>query len=200
MPRSRTITVLSLLVGAMTVGTFALLALETQPARPGGAVALSARNAATSVGLDGLFERTEIPLRQADDDDAWRRIVIHDGHCSELDAKASQCHFVIVSGGPDDGMVCSTERWLNQEDGTHIRALGRSYSATSIGICLARGTSNAGPSAKQIDCLVALVRSLQERFGIRNERVYLHGELTDLPCPAGGFPVQAFRRRVSAGR
>ncbi len=200
MSRSRTIKTLAALLGALTLGTFALFQLETLPARPPVGVPLSGRQAASRVERRCLDEilNTAIPLRQQD----WRHIVIHDDVCPDAPSQgvATGVHFVIHGRDSDagDGTVRAAARWQRQADGSHIFLSGKNYNAKSIGILLAGDCAAKPPSAKQIESLAALVRSLQGQFGIGGQYVYLHGDLTGARCPGRRMPAEAFRRQLAS--
>jgi len=200
MSRSRTINTLAVLLGALTLGTFALLRLETAPARPPVGVPLAGRqgtSAAESECREQILD-TAIPLRQQD----WRHIVIHDDACLGAVGKAPAAgvHFVIHGPGSSegDGVILATPRWRRQADGAHISLPGKDYNASSIGVLLTGDLSETAPSTKQLASLVALARALQGQFAIGRQYVYMHGDLTGAGCPGAKLPVAAFRRQLVA--
>lgn len=195
MLRSRTIKTLGCLLGALTIGTFALLALETSPARPAALLALSARQDA-SAGLNRWIHQTHLPVHT----DKWRYIVIHDSVCDLSTDAAQGCHFLVrPDPGDETNCLTMTERWRRQGDGDHIRLPGYDLNKSSIGICLQGDFSAQPPTADQMKDLLDLVRALQNRFGIAPEHVYFHGDLTGSPCPGETFPVSRFRSQLQPG-
>ncbi len=181
----------------MTIGTGVLLLLETSPPRPAVALALSAREAQTPLeqaSLQALYSARVPPQPQR-----WRYIVIHDSVCTEGCTPIEGGHFLISDAPAAHGgsTIETTARWRGQSPGQHVPAAGESpYNAQSIGICVMGDTLAQAPSGQQMESLVALVRALQQQFGIHSEHVYLHGELTGAPCPGQQFPVAAFRARL----
>jgi hypothetical protein len=196
MPRSRTIKTLSALLGAMTVGSFVLLALETSPARTGAEVpSLTARSAGETLEFDhGIITDTKIPVQPA----KWSSIVIHDGVCDAKGNPVGGSHFIVYGAGAavPEGTVRATSRWQEQADGAHVFLAGQNLNSSSIGVCLAGDLSVAALTPRQMNALAALVQDLQRQLGIGAERVYLHSDLTGGHCPGDFFPVDEFRSRL----
>ncbi|MFW6154318.1 MAG: N-acetylmuramoyl-L-alanine amidase [Planctomycetota bacterium] len=190
MDRSRTIKTLAALLAALTVGTFVLLALETRPAQPGRLIPLTVLRHHNDAILSEVASAA-VPIAP----DRWRNVVIHDSICDmEMDPTAD-CHFVIYgpASGELDGTVRATPRWHQQKRGNHVAVPGHDYDAVSVGICLEGDLMADPPSTEQIEALTALTRALQRRLSIAPERVYLHSDLSAVPCPGRRFPLRAFR-------
>ncbi len=188
MPRSRTIKSLTMLVVAMTVGTLALMLLETAPIRPTDDTSLAAVSADSRRTHRPVFT-TQVPVRPNE----WRNVVIHaTGH--QGDGIAERTHFVISA----DGEVCNaTDLWQQQVAGSHVFAPGRDWNNDSIGITLEGDFMFEPPSEKQFEILLSLVRTLQQACDIPADRVYLHGELVPRSrSPGEAFPAEQFNRRL----
>ena len=193
MPRSRTIISLSALLAAMTVGTFALLLLAPTPIGPGSVAVLAARRVQSGPTKSAIREirDTKIPIQA----DKWLNIVVHDGVCDHGAEPETACHFIVRDdeASSQEPAIQATSRWRRQMDGTHVNIGGHDYNATSIGICVAGEFPSSGLTASEFKNLRALVRSLQQRFQISRQYVYLHHDLTGSPCPGESFPVREFR-------
>lgn len=188
MPGSRTIKSLTALVASMTVGTLALMLLETAPIRPTDDTSLAAVSTDSRRTGQQVFT-TQVPLKT----ETWRNVVIHStGHQGA--GISEQSHFVISA----DGEVCTaTDLWRRQVSGSHIFAPGRNWNADTIGITLEGDFMFDPPSEKQFEMLTALVRTLQQACDIPAGRVYLHGELVPRSrSPGEAFPAEQFNRRL----
>jgi hypothetical protein len=190
--RSRMIKTLALLVASMSLGTLILWLMETDPAEPGPPLNLRAVEKGPSRTEPTAMGQTEIPLQPL----KWRNIIIHDAGREALRA-AQGCHFVVGdSRRVGDGIVQATKLWRRQADGRHIDVPGYDFNANSVGICVLCDGRRAGPSAKQFESLIALVRALQVSCSIGPDHVYLHSQLGEPGCPGGRFPAEAFRRKL----
>lgn len=192
MASSGTIKTLAVLLVAMTLGTTALIWMETAPARPMLSLPLQATNTGDGDNCLALVRNTDVPLQYI----KWRNIVIHDSGRDSGDV-ANGCHFIIGNGnGVGDGEIRTTGRWQRQGDGRHISVPGFSYNATSVGICLMADSTASGPTARQVAALASLVQALQATCQISPDHVYLHRELAQVNCPGPGFPADRFRQRL----
>ena len=177
----------------MTAGSFLLLVLETSPARPALMPLLTAHDSVSPAGAAVariIQEQTKIPLQVA----KWMNIVLHDSACDMTGSPAESSHFIIHGPGTakGDGEIEATSLWREQASGDHVRVIGHDYNATSIAICLTGDNSLATASPAQLQSLHALVRSLQRRFAIGAEYVYLHADLTGGHCPGDMFNISEF--------
>jgi hypothetical protein len=196
MPRSRTIITLSSLLAAMTVGTFALLALETSPAQPSAIAALAARETSSPLdrSVEQILDQTDIPLQVS----KWTSIIIHDSAEGPNAACVAGSHFFVDFGvdAQAEGPVYRTVRWAQQASGPQALVVDESFNSGAISVCLAGDLSVTAPAPEQMAALSALVRSLQGRLSIAADHVYLHGDLTGTACPGRTFPAESFRRTL----
>jgi len=192
MARSGTIITLAMLVASMSIGACVLILMETEPAEPTGPVPLSASDAQEAGPELAIIHRTNAALQFI----KWRNIVVHDSRCPQRDI-VQGCHFIIGRRGRfGDGAIYPTRRWRDQQDGKHILVPGYNFNANSIGICVLRDDRSSGPTARQFDALVRLIRALQITCSIPRDHVYLHSELGECHCPGGSFRAEALRRRL----
>lgn len=146
------------------------------------------------------------------DHSRWKSIVIHHsgspgGSPESLDRLhrswgfASLGYHFVVGNGIDfgDGALFVSPRWLRQEPGAHVaeRRPGAQPDAAwfnehSIGICLIGNGDRRSFSEGQLAQLGELVSDLQREFGIPDNQVFLHSDLTDVSSPGRFFPVAAF--------
>jgi len=107
-------------------------------------------------------------------------------------------HFVIDNGtkGKDDGQIEVCPRWLKQKNGSHCRAGNMNEKA--IGICLVGNFSKENISAKQLDSLVYLVKTLRKYYKIPLSRILGHSQVRGArtECPGRKFPWREFKNRL----
>lgn len=201
--RSRTITTLTVLVVAMSLGAFVLITMETPPAST---PALLRADAADGSGTwadpnrprtdhSALIRRTDVPVQPI----KWRNIILYDTAYNRILA-ADECHFLIgtpeTSGNPG-GLIRSTNLWKQQLDGNHVRDSRPPYSnENSIGIRLSCDTSRSVPTAEQMGALTDLVRALQIIFQIPSDRIYLQSGPDTPGRPGRFFPLETFQSRL----
>lgn len=107
--------------------------------------------------------------------------------------------FVIGNGtNSGDGVVEETFRWREQREGAHTGGTPNNWAnEEGIGICLVGDFNQKGPTKKQMDALVNLVRPLQKKYGISKSRVFGHGTTPgrghDTDCPGNNFPMSKFK-------
>jgi hypothetical protein len=177
---------LAALVVAMTMGSIALILMETAPIRPP-VTDLSAVARPTDEFAQAVW-RTAETVKVA----KWRHIVVHTS-AEPLDPDFN-CHFVVDrTPRPDGGQVRATTLWNRQLNGNHVFATGYDWNADSVAVLLVGDFSRTPPSAEQMAALVNLVHSLQQTCGITAERVYLARDI-DPRCgsPGAAFPAQQF--------
>lgn len=199
-PANRTLLVLTVLVGAMTVASVLLLAAE-----PGPTSHTPAMVAFRS--LDGIARQTDLLADTAAPLRPWNAIAIHFsgapyGSAQTLDQTHRHqnlgplaFHFVLGNGlGAEDGQLQVGLRWTQQQPG--LTSLLRPEPANQgiIDICLIGDGLRSAPTDKQMAQLVTLVHQLQKRTGIPAQRVMLY---TD-PATGRGrlFPVARFRQQL----
>jgi hypothetical protein len=185
MSGSRTIKVLAALVVAMTIGAFALLAMDTDPIRPGAIhlAALAERNS----GAAAIVGSTEVPLQGM----KWRNIVIMSSTAGRGIERG--CHFVVRRDGRH--LVQATDLWKQQLDGRHTPV--RQYNADSIGICVEGDFDVNQPSPEQFEALCGLIRVLQHNFRIYPDQIFLHSDLVSgSRSPGEAFPARPLAARL----
>jgi hypothetical protein len=192
MPRSRTIITLSSLLAAMTVGTFALLALETTPAQPSPIASLAARLADSPLdqSIAAAVQDVVLPLQMG----RWTSIIVHAGDAYSPCAAGS--HFVVAA--PDaagNPTVAATALWTQQGPGPTLVG-DAAFNAGAIHICVLGNFSAASPGAPQMAALAQLVDALQTRLGVGADHVYVHADLASVACPGSSFAVEEFRRHL----
>jgi hypothetical protein len=177
---SRTIKTLSALLAAMTVGAIILLILEPPPIKPG-APSLIAQGPTQERNAPVVTD-TSVPLQPI-----WRNIIIH---TSAERGVAERCHFIV---GANADSIRGTDCWKRQVEGTHTFVPGWDYNADGIGICVEGDFSRQPPTRAQFEALMWLVRSLQRKFGIMPQSVYLYSQLDfQAHSPGDAFPTNAF--------
>ena len=94
-----------------------------------------------------------------------------------------------------DGVVEPGYRWHRQAVGAHARApvgdprrSSNFWNEHSIGICLVGDFRKGPPSQRQMAALTRLIRALQAKYGIPDERVQPHRNVTRTLCPGPQFP------------
>lgn len=188
-PDRRVLVVLVTLVGAMTLASSLLLALEPAPMSRRPAVQLRSVDQSAQRG-DDLFE-TNPPVRA----ERFSAIVIHDSGTlagsAETIGGGLGYHFVIGNGqDAPDGKIAAGPRWSRQLAGAFIDESADAAPANRrpIGICLIGDTNRQAPTKLQIQNLRWLVRQLQRRCQIPGDQVV---------TPAGRlFPHSRFGRQL----
>ncbi|MHC4800241.1 MAG: peptidoglycan recognition protein family protein [Planctomycetota bacterium] len=103
-------------------------------------------------------------------------------------------NFVIGNGtNSGDGQVEVTFRWRKQTVGAHCGGTPNNWAnKDGIGICLVGNFNQTGPTRRQMQSLLKLIRFLQNRYRIPKSRVYSHkttpgARATD--CPGKRFSM-----------
>lgn len=194
MPDRRTLIVLGTLVAAMTVTSGLLRLLEPGRVAPLNGVTLQSVQGGPSP--EARLFNTSARARD------WQAIVIHDSGKLTDSAKAIAhrheqlgreglgYHFVINNGKGEenDGVIEVGYRWEHQSSG-HYLADGPDsefFHDNAVSICLAGDASREPFTRAQLRELVWLVQTLQQRFDIPAEAVYVQvgsalPEEADLP-------------------
>ncbi len=199
-PDRRVLIVLGSLVGAMTLASGLLLALE-----PG--------STTTSVSLRQVDRPADPVSRlfhtQSRLDATWTRIVIHDSGTTKGSAQAlanshqelgldgSGYHFVIDNGrGDDNGRpdIHPTARWTGQSAGAFLNSLDPQHreQPNTIGICLIGDTDTETMDKPQMQQLVWLVQQLETRLRIPEAQVRVQ-------TAGRRFPTATFRGQLLSG-
>jgi hypothetical protein len=143
---------------------------------------------------------------------AWRWIVVH--HAAMEEGSAERIHRVHLGNGWDglgyhfvigngtlsgDGQIEMGFRWRDQLHGAHARARpgdDNRWNLHGIGICLVGDFTDHGPSRRQLDALVLLVRALMAEYDIAPSNVVPHSIVHDTACPGARFPWRDFMTRI----
>ena len=100
-------------------------------------------------------------------------------------------HFVVGDGrGIADGLIEPTFRWRDQIHGAH--AGDRLHNDAGIGICLVGNFDEHPPTERQIASTKELIKDLCTTYGIEDENVLVHKELSATNCPGKHFDLQEF--------
>ena len=208
MPDRRTLIVLGLLVGSMTVASGALMMLDpgqaSGPRLPHFSEMSLAAFDQPRDPAEALFAVNPTPSGQR-----WNTIVIRysgaeqgsAGALGDLHRSAGlddlAYHFVVGNGqGAGDGLVEIGPRWVQQRPGyTAIALQGRQGSPQVIDICLIGDLDRKRPTDRQCEDLVWLVQQLQKRLNIPSDRVLLGDGQTSRPGKF--FPQDWFRQQLS---
>ncbi len=165
-----------------------------------------------SRGSYGNTPRNWFPPSQVEK--GWRAIVVHHsatdfGNAAIIDKwHRERNHWegvgydFVIGNGTDsgDGQVEVTFRWRKQMTGAHCKTPNNWANKDGIGICLVGNFNNTRPSSRQVQSLVKLIRFLQKRYGIPNNRIYGHGttpgaRVTD--CPGRNISVTRLRSMLN---
>ncbi len=185
------INTLAALLVALTLGTVALMVMETDPVRPEvtNLVNLTATTDITATRINPLDIIRTIDDGIAHQPMKWRDIVIH-ATGAEGESIADKCHFIIDHSGGDT-TVRATDLWRRQEHSRHITGPNSGFNDTSIAVCIVGDFSRSAPPGGQFHNLVELSRALQSDFQISSGHVYLQSDLTaGSQSPGAAFPTQ----------
>ena len=181
------INTLAALLVALTLGTVALMIMETSPVIPEvkSLIATPATNSPVAVMVRETY--ASIPTGQ------WKNIVIHSA-VSDTESLAKNCHFIVRPTADIYGMrVSATNLWKHQRRAAPISGPNASLNNNSIAICILGDFNTDEPSSKQFLALVSLARSLQHRFNISLGHVYLRSDLeAGTTSPGTAFPAGRF--------
>jgi hypothetical protein len=170
-PDRRVFIVLGTLLGAMTLASGLLLALEPGPVAARQGLALRSVDQPAETQRD-LFD-TEPPIVAQ----RYAAIVIRDSGTpggGPNSAVNGLYHFVIGNGqGTVNGAIIQNKRWSEQLPVPFpvVRGLDAALTDKAIGICLIGDTNRQALTETQVQKLCWLVRQLQERFDIPAQRV-----------------------------
>ncbi len=174
MAGSRTIKTLTALLVAMTLGSFLMMLMETDPIRPGSPLAGITAGADDSAKV---IRDTRVPRRNT-----WRNIIIHSSAAEGADIQ-KRCHFVIDAAG----VLTRTALWAGQADGNHVNVYGGDWNSDSIGVVVVTDGARRELTPQQAAVLQNLTSNLQRMLGIPDARVYRHGQLPGSPAACGEF-------------
>lgn len=178
------------LCGAMTIGAFALMLMETEPLRPPAAALEAVRE--DPFGVRRAMQSTY----RGFDRIKWRKVVVHSSAGGTVGV-ARRCHFLVGLDAGGKPIIMPTDLWRQQTEGNHVYVPGHNFDEISIGVCLLGDFSRQPPVQGQYRALVTLVRELQREFGIRPDHVYLLSHLDPTKdSPGAAFPAEDFSRRL----
>jgi hypothetical protein len=189
----RKVVVASSLLAVLALTSALLLALEPgqlRPEKPGNLL----------MAVDPVLE-TAVPVSLG----RWRYIYIHQsgsptGNAASLaqGTDGTADHFVIGNGeGSSDGQIEISQRWVNQ-----LAALppagANSIDANCISICVIGDFHQNLPTPAQMEKLKQLVATLQAKYRIGPEAVWMVNEQGSNRAVEIGryFPVSAFRAQL----
>ncbi|WP_428389369.1 peptidoglycan recognition protein family protein [Mucisphaera sp.] len=207
MPEQRTITVLGVLLVAMTLTSSLLLLLEPAPVAPVQAVAMRLDTAELSSSESAL----DYALLDVAEPALWQAIIVHDSGTATGDAESLNrsherdgrgglgYHFVIGNGTDSgDGEIEAGFRWRLQSQGRFLAgAEADRWHRIAIGILVVGDADASAMTEAQRASLVELVSSIQRRFGIRSDSVHAHFGADGVGA-LEGFSVERFRSELSA--
>ncbi len=142
----------------------------------------------------------------------WTHIVIHHTATHEGDAFSIDqlhhkrgfwnglgYHFLINNGtkGKTDGQIQVGPRWMKQQDGAHCNAAGMNEKA--IGVTIVGNFSENNLTAREMDSLVFLVKTLKDYYRIPSSNILRHNDVPgkNTECPGIRFPWSDFKRRIA---
>lgn len=179
LPNRRVLIVLGSLLGAMTLASGILLALEPRPISHFAAVPLQSVDQVQDRS-QRLFDTAPVPVPER-----WSAIVIHDSGevqgtpqsiVRQVRSLTEAYHFVVSNGQfGRDGQIEISDNWSLQRPRRYIRGVDHDeqFSARAIGICLIGDTQRQPLTEVQQRELLWLVRELQARFNIPPEQVWV---------------------------
>jgi murein DD-endopeptidase MepM/ murein hydrolase activator NlpD len=141
----------------------------------------------------------------------WKYVIIHhsatdEGTVAGMDAYHRRergmeyglaYHFVIGNGhGMRDGEVAVGNRWKQQLRGGHLRS--EAQNEVALGICLVGNFDARPPTARQLQSLNALVRTLMSRCKLPASAVRTHQQINVIStrCPGSKFPTRSFLQQL----
>ena len=162
-----------------------------------------------SIGGYGNISRSWFPPSQLEK--GWRAVIVHHsatdfGNAAIFDEwHRERNHWegvgydFVIGNGTDsaDGQVEVTFRWRKQIPGAHCGGTANNWAnKDGIGICLVGNFNNTAPTSRQVQSLLKLIRFLQKRYGIPNNRIYGHkttpgARVTD--CPGKNLSISRLR-------
>ena len=177
------------LVASMTVGTFVLLLLETDPIQP------PIKDLATIVEPEEQIAQAVYDTGGPVHRKQWRSIVVHFLQAPDKDLE-SRFHFVIYPTPDEIATVKATPRWQHQAPGRRIGPAGGHWNDTSIGICIVGDYAGTNPPRDQYLAALALTQVLQQLCQISPDRVYLASEIDPASPTVGEGFAKLFNDRL----
>ncbi len=166
-----------------------------------------------SSGGYGNIPRSWFPPSQLEK--GWRAVIVHHsatdfGNAAIFDEwHRERNHWegvgydFVIGNGTDsaDGQIEVTFRWRKQIPGAHCGGTANNWAnKDGIGICLVGNFNNTAPTSRQVQSLLKLIRFLQKRYGIPNNRIYGHkttpgARVTD--CPGENLSITRLRSMLN---
>ncbi len=207
MPDRRTLIVLGVLVGSMTVASGALMMLDPGQAS-GPRLPLFSEMSLAAFDQPRDPAESLFAVNPPPSSTRWNTIVIRYSGAEQGSAAALgdlhrsaglddlAYHFVVGNGqGTGDGLVEIGPRWAAQRPGYSAIAMqGQAGSSQTIDICLIGDFDRQAPTARQCEDLSWLVQELQKRLNIPAERVLLGDGRTSRV--GRQFPAAWFREQL----
>lgn len=185
----RTVKTLGALFVAMTLGAFALMAMDVEPIHAPDTF-LAAMKTPEQKPLAGVVAELADgmhlqPLQ-------WNRIVIHTSN--EPRELRNGCHFLIDMDSSGAATINTTDYWRYQQVGKHVPPGAHDYNSDSIGIYLNGNFARQAPTEQQLGALVQLVQELRRSLHISRPDILFYGDDIDHHCDSPGncFPRQKF--------
>ena len=188
--------VIGSLVGVLVLTSVLLRAMQGAPLTPDAAYGLMSSDSRRSLSV--VFN-----TRVGANPGRWKSIYVHHsrtpaGNASSVSQADNGCgdHFVIGNGaGAVDGEIQFSFRWDMQQPADPAPGVAK-VDAACITLCVVGDFDAAPPTATQLRRLQQLVQTLQERFRIPAEQVWLF----DVPASPAGvgkyFPTAAFNGQL----
>jgi hypothetical protein len=184
------------LVGVLALTSVLLRAMQGAPLTPDAAYGLVASDSRRS--LQVVFN-TQVGANPG----RWRSIYVHHsktagGNAGTVSQTEGGCgdHFVIGNGvDAVDGEIQFSARWDMQQPADPAPGVAKVEGAC-VSICVVGDFDSSPPTATQVRRLEQLVQTLQERFRIGAEQVWLF-DVAGSPAGVGKyFPKGAFNRQL----
>ncbi len=191
MASSRAFKTLTALLAAMTVGVFLTALMQTSPIAPIHPLAAVSTDEPDALKAAVMAADVEVNVER------WQYIVVRSAAGVQDDA-AQQSHFIIIPSRDDANQLVlqATPRWRQQRAGRQLASLGTNNRDT-IGVCLIGDFAAAAPTPEQFGQIMAVVRKLQDVYGVSSDRVYLPtDEDPDAGNPGDAFPVARFHTEL----
>jgi N-acetylmuramoyl-L-alanine amidase len=188
----RSLLVVASLVGVLTLTSVLLRAMQGAPLTPDAAYGLMASDSRSSLQVVFNTQVESPPSR-------WKAVYVHHsktpaGNAASVSQVDDGCgdHFIIGNGNDAvDGEIQFSQRWNLQQSADPAPGVAR-VDGACISICVVGDFDRSTPTAAQLKRLQQLVQTLQERYRIAADQVWVF----DVPASAAGvgkyFPTGAF--------
>lgn len=134
--------------------------------------------------------------------DIGKAYLIHKNHQDRGFWNGLGYHFLVDNGtlGKGDGQIEVAPRWIKQQSGAHCKAGHMNEKA--IGIALVGNFNEEAPTAKQLESLTYLLKTLCSYYHIPAANIIGHGEVegSNTQCPGRRLRLGILRDCVAQGR